>query len=85
MQRLLHLSLIHICNACGEQQLGDCDSSCTCAADYNVNVLDVLANYLQSIDKTCQGNDCGTVLVIMEDRNVADFFEFAFNIEARCV
>ena len=71
-----------ICNACGEQQLGDCDSSCTCAADYNVNVLDVLANYLQSIDKTCQGNDCGTVLIIMEDRNVADFFEFAFNIEA---
>ena len=47
-----------------------------------MNIFDILANNLQCVYQTCQGNDSGTVLVIVEDRNVADFFELALDVEA---
>ena len=60
-------------NACGEQQLGDCDGRCASAADNDMNVLDVFADNLQRIDQASQGDDGSAVLVIVENRDVADF------------
>ena len=69
-------------NACGEQQLGDCDGRCASAADNDMNVLDVFADNLQRIDQASQGDDGSAVLVIVEDRDVADFFELLLDVEA---
>ena len=71
-----------ICNTCGEQQFGDSDSSSASTAYNNVEIFDVFANNFQSVEQTCQSNDSSTMLVIVEDWNVADLFEFVFDVEA---
>lgn len=47
-----------------------------------MNVLDVFADNLQRIDQASQGDDGSAVLVIVEDRDVADFFELLLDVEA---
>ena len=49
---------------------------------YNLNLADFFLNKFKRIDKCCGNNNCSTVLVIVEDGNIADFFEFALDFKA---
>jgi hypothetical protein len=36
---------------------------------------------MQGINKACEADYCSTMLVVVEDRNIAEFFELLFDIE----
>ena len=54
----------------------------TCSVDDNLNVLNLLADDLESVDKSCGGDDGGAVLVVVHDGDVELGFEPRLNLEA---
>ena len=65
-----------------KQQLGDCYSSRTCTVHYDAAVLLLLADNTETVDDACQYNDSGSVLVIMEYRNIQALLQLLLNFEA---
>ena len=58
----------------GEEQLGNGDTGRTCTVDNDTAVFLLLPGKTQTIDDAGQYDDGGTVLIIMEHRNVQHFF-----------
>ena len=51
----------------------------------DLDVMDVFLHKLQCIDQSCQRDNSGTMLIIMEDRDIAALFELLLDLEAaRC-
>ena len=61
-----------------------CDgNTCRARATHgNADVADILLYNLESVEKSRSNNDSGSVLVIMENGNVAGFLESALDLEA---
>ena len=68
--------------ACREKELNDGDGCGAGAGCNDLNVLFLLSDDLEGIDHACQCNDSRAVLVIVEDRDIASFFQFALDLEA---
>ena len=69
----------------GNKKFDNCDSSSSCSGSNDLNVFDFLANNLQRIDHTCKCNNCSTMLVVMENRNITALFQLLLNLKAsRC-
>ena len=65
----------------GQEQLYDGNGGRARAAGDDPDFLFLLADHLQGVHHTGQGNDGGTVLVVMEDRNITYFLEFALDLK----
>ena len=52
------------------------------ARRHDLDVLDFLSDDLEPVDDSRTGNDCGTVLVVMEDRDLHALAELPFDVEA---
>ena len=69
----------------GNKKFDNRDSGSSCSGSNDLNVFDFFANNLQRIDHTCKRNNCSTMLVIMENRNITALFQLLLNLEAsRC-
>ena len=67
------------------KKFDNCDSGSSCSGSNDLNVFDFLANNLQRIDHTCKCNNCSTMLVVMENRNITALFQLLLNLKAsRC-
>ena len=58
------------------------DSRSSCSINYYLHITELPAGYLRSIHKPCRRDDCGTVLVIMEYRDITALDELPLYIEA---
>ena len=72
----------HIFEACGQEQLHDCNRCRACTGRDDPHVLLLLPNDLQRIGQAGQRNDGGAVLVVVEDGDVAAFLELALDLKA---
>ena len=63
-------------------ELDDGNAGGTSTTRYDLDIMNILADYLQCIDKTRHRDDCGTVLIIMENRNIANLLQLLFNLKA---
>ena len=59
--------------AISQKKSCDSDTGTSCAIYNDLAVFFLLADNLQCIDNTCKDNDCSTMLVIMENRNITAF------------
>ena len=64
------------------QMFADCNTCRTCTVNDDFNFAHFFFNQFQRIDQRSRYDDCRTVLVIMENRNIADFLQFSFNLKA---
>ena len=76
---LLALALALSLAACGG---GKPDSGSSGAGRDNSDFIQFFADYFQSVEKSCQSNHSGSVLVVMKDRNVTAFFQLIFDFKA---
>ena len=60
----------------------DCNSSSTCAVDYNGEVGELFLSAFCSIYKRRADNDCRSVLVVVENRDIKSFLELFFDFKA---
>ena len=58
----------------GEKKLCDCNSGTSGTIYNNFTVFFFLAGYFQGVDDACQNDDGGSVLVIVEYRDIKKFF-----------
>lgn len=65
----------------GNKKFDNRDSSCSCSGSNDLNVFNFLANNLQRIDHTCKRNNCSTMLVVMENRNITALFQLLLNLK----
>ena len=63
------------------QVFRDGDSGAARAVDDDLHFADLLADDLQGVDQCRADHDGGSVLVVMEDRDIADLLEPAFNLK----
>ena len=74
-----------VLKAIGEQELRDRNARAARAVHDHLNLFFVLADHLQRIDETREHHDCRSVLIVVEDRNIALFLQLALNFKAaRC-
>ena len=67
------------------QQADNRNPCCTSTTGDNLDILQVLASQLQSVHHGCQCYNGSTMLVIVENRNIAAFLQLFFNFKAtRC-
>src|SRR6185369_2485206 len=52
------------------------------AVDDDPDVLQLLANEMQGIDKCCGTDNCGPVLIVMKDRNLHGLLQLLLDVEA---
>jgi len=52
------------------------------AGGHNLYFVQPFANQLERIDESRQRNDCGSMLIVMKNRNITAFFEAFFNFKA---
>ena len=71
-----------ICKSRREQQLRDRDRSSARAGDNDAHVLLPLAHDLERVCEPREGDDSGSVLIVVEDRDVAELLELALDLEA---
>ena len=71
-----------VSEARGKQQLYNGDGGGTGAGGDDLHVLLFLADHLQGVLQTCQGDDGGAVLIIVENGNVALFFQLPLDLKA---
>ncbi|CCX92199.1 uncharacterized protein BN466_01697 [Firmicutes bacterium CAG:110] len=71
-----------VLEAGGQQQLDDGDGGSARAGGDDLHVLLLLADHLQRVGQTGQGDDGGTVLVVVEDGNVAPFLQLPLDLKA---
>ena len=57
-----------------EEQFGDGNACASGTVDNDAAVFLLLAGYFQGVDDACQNDDGGSVLVIVEYRNIKKFF-----------
>ena len=75
----------NILKAHGNKKFNNRNSSCSRSGSNDLNVFDFFANNLQRIDHTCKRNNCSTMLVVMENRNITALFQLLLNLKAsRC-
>ena len=65
----------------GNKKFDNRDSGSSCSGSNDLNVFDFFANNLQRIDHTCKRNNCSTMLVIMENRNITALFQLLLNLK----
>ena len=82
VDRTLAVAHRHVFETGGQQQLYDRDGGCARAGSDDFDILFLLADDLQRVRQTREGDDGGAVLVIVEDGNVAHFLELALDFEA---
>ena len=72
----------HIVDTRTEQELGHGYPCRACAIYHHFHIAHVLAEELQGIDQPGQHNDCGSVLVIVKDRDVHQLLQLPLDFEA---
>ena len=65
-----------------KEQFSNGDACCSRAVDQDLTVSQIFLNYLSGIDKTSKRDDCGSMLIIVEDGQHLKAIESFFNIEA---
>ena len=71
----------HVLNACGQQKLGDGDSRRACAVHSHLDFFLLLSHQTQGIGQACQSNDSRSMLIIMENGNIALLFQLLLDLE----
>ena len=71
-----------IAKAHGDQQLANGDACCPGAVDDNAHFSHLFPCYLHGIQHRRRNHDGCAMLVIMENRNIADLFQSALNFKA---
>ena len=66
----------------GNQKLNNRNTSSTCTGSNDLNVFNLLSNYFQCIDHTGKSDNGCSMLIIMEDRDIAAFFQLFLNFKA---
>src|SRR5699024_8252479 len=65
-----------------EEQLHDGHRRRSCTGSDDPHILLLLAHHLQGVGKACQSDDSSTVLVVMENGNVAALLQLALDLKA---
>ena len=74
VDRTLPVTHDHIFQTHADQQFDDRDTGCTCSGSYYFDLINLLSDYFQRIDHGRHRYHCGSVLVIVEDRNITALF-----------
>ena len=65
-----------------EEQTGDRSTGSASAIHDDLHIFDLFADDFESTEECCQSSDRSAVLVIVEDRDVHDLFQFVFDVIA---
>jgi hypothetical protein len=60
---------------------GTRDTRCAGSREHHLDVLDLFAGHLERVDQSGTRNDCRTVLIVVEDRDVAALLEAFLDLE----
>ena len=64
------------------QQIHTGNRRCACARHHHAHVRDIFLNHPQTVQNSGSTDDCRTVLIIVEDRNIHALAQFLLNVEA---
>ncbi len=62
--------------------LGRSNCRCSRAVEHHLDFGDILFHQLQRVEQRRAGDDCGAMLIIVEDGNVHRFLQSLFDVEA---
>ena len=72
----------NVSNSIIKKKFSDCYTRSACAIDYDFTSLKILFDDFYRIEKSSQGNDSGSVLVVMKNRQFFQIVQLFLNSEA---